>query len=231
MSRRAEAAVAIVDDHELFAQALEIALRASGCDVARLELPRASLSTGPLLSRVLRRRPKVLLLDLDLGDHGDGFSLIGPVSRSGTDVLVLTGTVDPGRWAHAVMAGARAVLAKSSPLAKVVDAVDRLLQGLPVMSQEERLRLYAAWAEQRAGNESLWERFDRLTLRESEVLGLLMQGHKVRDVARRSGTAESTVRTQVKSLLAKLEVTSQLAAVGLAYQVGWRPPFDLPLTS
>jgi DNA-binding NarL/FixJ family response regulator len=36
--------------------------------------------------------------------------------------------------------------------------------------------------------------------------------------------AEATVRTQVKSILAKLEVSSQLAAVGLAHRVGWRPP-------
>ena len=36
--------------------------------------------------------------------------------------------------------------------------------------------------------------------------------------------AEATVRTQVKSILAKLEVTSQLAAVGLAHRVGWKPP-------
>ena len=32
------------------------------------------------------------------------------------------------------------------------------------------------------------------------------------------------MRTQVKSILAKLEVTSQLAAVGLAHKIGWRPP-------
>jgi hypothetical protein len=34
----------------------------------------------------------------------------------------------------------------------------------------------------------------------------------------------ATVRTQVKSILAKLEVTSQLAAVGLAHQVDWKAP-------
>ena len=34
--------------------------------------------------------------------------------------------------------------------------------------------------------------------------------------------SEATVRTQVKSILSKLEVSSQLAAVGMANQVGWR---------
>jgi two-component system, NarL family, nitrate/nitrite response regulator NarL len=224
------ATVVIVDDHQLFAQSLEIALNAAGHHTERIELP-VSTSTGPLISKVLNRKPRLLLLDLDLGPYGDGFALIEPISRAGVDVVVVTGTEEPGRWARAVMSGARKVIAKTSPLPTVVGVVDRLLKGLPVMSREEREELVAAWTKQRQGNEQLWERFDQLTLRESEVLGLLMQGHPVRDVARYSNTAETTVRTQVKSILAKLEVSSQLAAVGLAYQVGWRAPFDLPLRS
>jgi two-component system, NarL family, nitrate/nitrite response regulator NarL len=225
-----EANVVIIDDHQLFAQSLEIALTAAGHEAERVELP-VSSSTGPLISKVLNRRPKLLLLDLDLGPYGDGFALIEPISRAGTDVVVVTGTEEPGRWARAVMSGARKVLAKTSPLSTVVTTVDRLLKGLPVMTREERDLLLSAWTKQREGNEQLWDMFDQLTLRESEVLGLLMQGHTVRDVARHSNTAETTVRTQVKSILAKLEVSSQLAAVGLAYQVGWRAPFDLPLRS
>ena len=224
-----DASVVIVDDHQLFAQALELALNAAGHEAERVELP-AGASSGPLITKVLHRRPKLLLLDLDLGTHGDGFALIEPATRSGTDVLVVTGTEEPGRWARAVMLGARKVLSKTSPLATVVSTVDRLLNGLPVMSREEREGLLDAWARQREGNEQLWEKFDQLSLRESEVLGLLMQGHTVRDVARHSNTAETTVRTQVKSILSKIEVSSQLAVVGLAYQIGWRAPFELPLS-
>ncbi len=36
--------------------------------------------------------------------------------------------------------------------------------------------------------------------------------------------SEATVRTQVRSILAKLEVSSQIAAVGLAHQAGWTAP-------
>ena len=61
-------------------------------------------------------------------------------------------------------------------------------------------------------------------IRETEVLGHLMKGRAVRQIAERGAVSEATVRTQVKSILAKLEVTSQLAAVGVAHRVGWRPP-------
>jgi DNA-binding NarL/FixJ family response regulator len=61
-----------------------------------------------------------------------------------------------------------------------------------------------------------------LTPRERQVLGRLIEGNSVRDIARANVVSEATVRTQVKSILGKLEVSSQLAAVGLAHQVGWQ---------
>ena len=61
-------------------------------------------------------------------------------------------------------------------------------------------------------------------MRESEVLGHLMKGRAVREIAGLSVVSEATVRTQVKSILAKLEVSSQLAAVGLAHEIGWQAP-------
>ncbi len=53
-------------------------------------------------------------------------------------------------------------------------------------------------------------------------LGSLMEGRTVREISRSSVVSEATVRTQVKSILNKLEVSSQLAAVGMANQIGWR---------
>ena len=53
------------------------------------------------------------------------------------------------------------------------------------------------------------------------MLGRLMEGLTVREIAAASTVSEATVRTQVKAVLAKLEVCSQVAAVGLARQAGW----------
>jgi len=229
--RRIGHRVVILDDHLLFAQSLQMALDASGHRTSRVELSDPANSCGVLVTKVLRLRPDVLLLDLDLGPHGDGHAVIEPAARAGVDVLVVTGTEDETQWARAVLVGARRVMSKTTPLAEVVATVDRLIKGLPVMSAVERDDILGALARQREGREDLWKRFDQLSLRESEVLGQLMQGHAVRDIARHDYTAEATVRTQVKSILAKLEVSSQLAAVGLAYQVGWRAPIDRPLRS
>ena len=63
-----------------------------------------------------------------------------------------------------------------------------------------------------------------MTRREAEVLGQLMAGKQVTEIARTRFVSESTIRTQVKSILSKLQVSSQLTAVGLAHRIGWTPP-------
>ncbi len=50
-----------------------------------------------------------------------------------------------------------------------------------------------------------------------------MTGRTVREIATERGVSEGTVRSQVKALLAKLEVQSQISAVALAYSAGWTP--------
>ena len=67
-------------------------------------------------------------------------------------------------------------------------------------------------------------RFESLSIREREILDHLISGRQVREIAELSVVSEATVRTQVKSILSKLGVTSQLAAVTLALQTRWRPP-------
>ena len=74
--------VAIVEDHLLFAEALEVALSLQGHDVHRVPVTDASLSSGQLLAGLLRLRPRVVLLDLDLGPAGSGTRLVEPLTQS-----------------------------------------------------------------------------------------------------------------------------------------------------
>ncbi|MDH4148649.1 MAG: LuxR C-terminal-related transcriptional regulator, partial [Acidimicrobiia bacterium] len=64
-------------------------------------------------------------------------------------------------------------------------------------------------------------RFNTLSTRESEVLAELMTGKSAADIAQDSYVSIATIRSQIKAILRKLEVNSQLAAVALAYQIGW----------
>ena len=221
---RADRRVLIVEDHVLFAEALELALSIEGHDVRRVPVPEHERAPAAVLQAVLRLRPRVVLLDLDLGGFGDGARFIAPLARAGCNVVVVTASNDRGRWGEAVRYGARKVLSKSRPLNDILAAVRRINHGQAVMTPEEREDLLSTWYVQRASTRAAEARFGRLTLRERQVLGPLMQGITVREISRASVVSEATVRTQVKSILAKLEVSSQLAAVGLAHRVGWRAP-------
>lgn len=220
-STRANHRVLIIDDHALFAESLELTLSLEGYDVRRLVLPEEGGSMATLRSMALRANPRTVLLDLDLGRFGDGTNLIASLARANINVVVLTASEDTSRWGGCMRAGARKVLPKSGALQQALATVRRLHQGLPVVTRDELEELIDAWGRERQAGEALRRRLDRLTPRERQVLGELILGRTVREIAERSVVSEATVRTQVKSILSKLEVSSQLAAVGMARQVGW----------
>lgn len=213
-----EDCVLVVDDHALFAESLAVALRLQGYDVRRAALGRDL----DLLGMVERLRPRVALLDLDLGEHGDGTGLIRPLASAGTRVVVVTGSKDRAQWGGCLERGAEAVLGKNTALETMIAMVRRLFLGLPAMTRPDRELLLEEWRRGRRSDDALRDRFIRLTHREREVLGDLVAGRSVHDIAAGSVVSEATVRSQVKSILAKLEVSSQLSAVGLAHRVGWQ---------
>ncbi len=216
--------VTIIEDHLLFAESLVIALELEGYDVRLVPLGEPGRSVSTLLPAILRSNPRIVLLDLDLGQHGNGVRLVEPLTRAGAAVIVVTGSATPSRWGEALAHGARRVMPKSSPLNEIAATIRRVSQGLTVTSLEERTELMRAWHAEQASVRDARDRLERLTRREAEVLGHFLLGRQVREIAHLSVVSEATVRTQAKSILAKLGVSSQLAAVGLARQAGWESP-------
>ena len=64
------------------------------------------------MGAAIRTRPRIVLLDLDLGGFGDGADLINPLARTGANVVVVTASVDRARWGECVRHGARKVIDK-----------------------------------------------------------------------------------------------------------------------
>ncbi len=220
---RGRTRIVLVEDHVLFSESLELALDLEGHDALSVS-PTAFTSTQALLSRVLRLRPGLVLLDLDLGALGDGRRLIPSLVEAGAQVIVVTAATDRARWGECLALGARRVLPKSGSLNEILATIRRIDQGLPVLDAGERETLIGLARQQSREQAEIRERLERLSPREGEVLGRLMLGETVREVAAHFVVSDATVRTQVKAILAKLAVSSQIAAVGLANRVDWRPP-------
>lgn len=215
--------VAIIEDHLLFAQALELALTLEGYDVHRQEIWDRAVP-DQLVTALVQARPDIAILDLDLAGAGNGVRLVEPLTRARIAVIVLTGSTDRARWGECLRYGACTVVSKSDQLDSILATIRGVSERRPVLAREERDRLMGEFQQEHASARDLRRKLDLLTPREREVLGHLMLGRPVREIAQVSFVSEATVRTQVKSILAKLEVTSQLAAVGVAHRVQWRPP-------
>ena len=212
------ARVAIVDDHQIIAQALAAVLGRHGHDVVRVE------PTGDLVAALAALSPDLVLLDLDLGAMGDGADAVAPLVAVGLEVLVLTGVTDRRRRAHCLRDGAHAVVGKHTSFDELQDAVLTVLGGGAVMTPHQRAEELAWLRRDEAAQQRRLRGFAELSAREAEVLGALMDGLQVDEIARRAVVAPSTVRSQVRSILRKLDVGSQLAAVARARSAGWEPP-------
>jgi two-component system, NarL family, nitrate/nitrite response regulator NarL len=213
----------IVEDHALLAQAIVLALSSEDLDVVHICPSGEVGSVTDLLEPVLSLRPAVVLLDLDLGEFGDGMELIAPLRRAGTQVIVVTASTDRARWGECLAHGAATVLPKSVGLEGIARTIHDVVQGRPVISATTRGEMVSCWHEQLKDRQATLVRLEGLTTREAQVLAALARGRRVREIALDACVSEATVRTQVKSVLAKLGVTSQIAAVAIARDSGLVP--------
>jgi len=211
--------VLIVEDHALVADSLAAALAEAGLEV-RAVIPRHRDDLTPALDW----GPDVVLLDLKLGAFGSGLDLLALLGGPGRAVIVMTGETDPWVLGRCLEAGAAAVMDKGQPLGEVLDALERVGDGRPAMNPLVRAELVGWYRRRNHEVNQLLAPFGQLTPREQQVLAQLMDGQPAEAIARASYLSISTVRSQIKSILAKLGVTSQLAAVARARQAGWRLP-------
>lgn len=126
---------------------------------------------------------------------------------------VLTSAPRGWMWGALIEAGATQVMPKSSTLDDVVETLSALSSGDAPMPVSERLELAESWFSRVHRRDLVAARVGRLTPREQEVLDQLYQGHPVADIADTLDLSAATVRTQVRSILKKLEVRTQLGAV------------------
>ena len=212
--------VAIVEDHGLIAHTLAAALQRAGIDAQILPLP----DDGDLVGAVTADHPDLVLLDLDLGAWGDATRAISPISDSGVRVVMLTGVDDPARRARCVDQGAVGVLSKSLGFDDLFAAVKRALTDGTLLTAHERQEQLALLREHEREEQHRLGPFEELSRREAEVLGELMAGRSVEQIAEASFVSVTTVRTQVRAILTKLGASSQVAAIGRAREAGWVPP-------
>ncbi|EWM16087.1 response regulator [Kutzneria sp. 744] len=204
--------VLVIDDHAIVATSLVLALRGQGIPARRCPVT----SEAAIIAEAETGEPGLALLDMDLGLDVDGADLVMPLRAAGWKVLVVTGSSSRNRIAAAVVAGAIGWVSKAAPFEQLVQAAAAAVNGRSMLTDQERRELH----ELNRGDHDRTRLLDRLTAREREVLDRLAAGQRAAKVAEEFVVSVATVRSQIRSILAKLEVGSQLEAVALARSGG-----------
>ena len=209
--------LAMIEDHQLLVDSLGLMLRYE--DDIQFMGSAASLSDGIDLVRTCT--PEVLLLDVGLPD-GNGLDLIPEIVETSpkTNIVVLTSLSDEATLMRVVDSGISGFVSKNSQLSDLLATIRKAAEGEIVIPTSLLMGLLMRMPRDKAAafrEEKGWE---RLTLREQEILGMLAMGKSGNEIADELHIAPLTVRTHIRNLMSKMGVHSRLEAVAFGLKNG-----------
>jgi DNA-binding NarL/FixJ family response regulator len=205
----------ICDDHELMRAGLVRALR----DDAEFSVVAQAQSRAQLLQWLESGEPAdVLLMDLSLDREGPqaGHDLIRQIHglRRELPIIVVSMHNEAEIVSHAMQAGAKGYVTKSSPVQVLHDAITQVFRGQHFLAPD----LVEPFVRHQHVPQAEWNA--TLTAREREVLGLICNGKRLSEIAAEWGVSIKTVSTHKVRLMEKLNVASNAALMKLAIRHG-----------
>jgi len=212
--------ILLVDDHALIRDALRGIVKELAPDAAVLEA-----ADSRQAMHLVKANPDLhlVLLDLNLPDR-DGFSVLVDLrSHYGTiSCVVLSASQDRGSIIKAMDLGVLGFIPKSSPREVMVNALRLIFSGGIYIPPEALPRGESAKPPAAACPSSPADL--GLTVRQVEVLALMMQGKSNKAISRILDVAEPTVKHHVSAILKALKVMSRTEAVIAVGGFGWELP-------
>jgi DNA-binding NarL/FixJ family response regulator len=204
--------VALVDDQELVRTGFRLILESE----ADIEVIGEAHDGEGALALVERTQPDVTLMDIRMPGM-DGIEATRRIDGA-TRVLVLT-TFDLDEYVfEAIRAGAAGFLLKTAPADDLVRAVRIVAAGEALLAPSITRRLIAEFARRPVAAPPTG--LERLTAREVDVLRLVARGLSNAEIATELVVENSTVKSHVASILAKLGLRDRVQAVVAAYESG-----------
>ncbi|WP_119155204.1 response regulator [Caldimonas tepidiphila] len=213
----------LVDDHSLFRRGLAALL----ADEPGLEVVAQAGDAGEAQRCAQQLQPDLILLDNHLpGVRGvdaiPGLREVAPKVR----IIVLTVSEDGDDLAAALRAGASGYLLKTVEREDLVSSLRRAMRGESVVSPEMTEKLIAAFRSAAAQPAAAPEAEEAapddepLTPRELDTLREIAHGASNKEIARKLGIAETTVKIHVQRILRKLNLSSRVQAAVYASERG-----------
>ena len=206
--------VIVVDDQVMVCKGLKMVLEAS----QTIEVIGMAHNGAEALELLQVQPPDVVMMDLKMPVM-NGIQATGRIVTQFPDipVLILT-TYDEDDWVvDAIRAGAAGYMLKDSSTEELIAAVEGVVAGRTPVDTAVAEKLFAYV---RFGVPTKSHLAELLTEREKQVLSLLASGLSNGAIGDNLHLAEGTIRNQVTTIFAKLEVTDRAQATALAWRYG-----------
>ena len=204
----------LVDDQELFLQGLSMILESQD----GLEVVGTALDGEQAVERARELRPDVVLMDIRMPVL-DGVAATAAIRRASAEpphIIVLTTIRHDRAVVDALRAGASGFLLKDARPEFLVQSIRAVVDGQQVIAPAETFDLLRAFAPVRPAPDT--SVLEPLTDRERELFALAARGLSNADIAQQLWVAETTVKTHMRAILAKLGVASRVQLIALAYE-------------
>lgn len=210
MANSARIRVMLVDDHAVVRSGLRAFLLAYD----EFELVAEAADGARAVRLCERMRPDVILMDL-LMPGMDGATATRTIRTQypQIQVLILTSFEEHNLVQDALRAGAIGYLLKNVSAAELAHAIRAAYRGGPTLASEATLALIQALRQPDTAKLG-----DDLTVRERDVLALLVKGLDNQVIAETLSISRSTAKFHVRNILAKLQAVSRTEAVATALQ-------------
>ncbi len=198
--------VLCVDDHRIVREGISLIIGRQ----PDMEVVAAAATGEEAVALVRHHRPDVTIMDLQLGAmSGDEAIRLIRSDDANARIIVLTVSQGDEDVYRAMQAGASAYLGKDT----ISDDLIHMIRDVHAGRQSSSAPAVEARLAERAARPTL-------TKRELDVMELIAQGLRNREIAATLGVGEETIFAHVKSILAKLQVHDRTAAVRVALQRG-----------
>jgi two-component system nitrate/nitrite response regulator NarL len=209
--------VLIIDDHLVVRTALRALLEKQPGMVVVGE----ASNKNEAVALASREQPEIVVLDLCLKEE-NGLDLIPELLAAAEEskIIILTGVTDPEEHQKAIRQGAMGVVSKEVSADLLIKAIERVHAGELWLNRHMTATLVKELRRERASVPSAPEEdaTTQLTCREREIIGLIGEGLKNKQIAGRLCISEATVRHHLTSILRKLEVSDRLELLIFAYR-------------
>ncbi|GIV01941.1 MAG: DNA-binding response regulator [Armatimonadetes bacterium] len=201
--------VLIADDEDAYRKALHRILeQAPGIDCVG-----AAADGREALEQCIEQDVDVLLTDIEM-PRMSGLECIRELKRRKHDIecVVLTVHEENETVFEALRLGAIGYLLKTSTAGEVIEAIERAVAGEAFLSPTIATKVLEEFRRQKEDETLADEHLYELSDREKEVLRLITQGLRNKEIAERLGVAEKTVKNHVSNILKALEVNTRTEA-------------------